>query len=159
MTMSEPRLDYAKAFPEGIKALAAFGHVVNTSGLEHSLMELVKMRSSQLNGCAYCIDMHSKDAIAGGETPQRLFALDAWREGPFFTPREQAAIAWTEAITNIQQGHAPEAIYQMVKAQFSEDEIVKLTLAITLINSWNRIAIAFRPAVGGYQPCTPKVKS
>lgn len=150
--MSEQRIDYYAAFPEGTKAMVHLGHVVNNSGLEHSLMELVKMRSSQLNGCAYCLDMHSKDAMAAGETAQRLIALDAWRETPFFTPREQAALAWTEAITNIQQGHAPEAVYLQVKAQFTEEEIVRLTFAITTINTWNRLAIAFRPPVGKYQP-------
>lgn len=150
--MHEQRINYPAAFPEGLKALTQLGHVINNSGLEASLMELVKMRSSQLNGCAFCIDMHSKDAMAAGETTQRLFALDAWCETTFFTPREQAALAWTEAITNIQQGHAPDAVYAQVKAQFTEGEIVRLTLAITQINTWNRLAIAFRPPAGNYQP-------
>jgi len=150
--MHEQRIAYWKAFPDGVKALQQLGHIVDNSGLEHSLLELVKMRSSQLNGCAYCLDMHSKDAMAAGETAQRLFALDAWRETTFFTPREQAALAWTEAITNIQQGHAPDAVFAQVKAQFTEEEVVRLTFAITQINSWNRISIAFRPTVGNYQP-------
>jgi AhpD family alkylhydroperoxidase len=146
------RLKYAKAFPEGIHALMALGKTINTSGLEPSLMELVKIRASQLNGCAYCIDMHTKDARAAGETEQRLYALSAWRETPFFTPRERAALAWTEAITNIQQGHADDAIYEQVHSEFSDADLVKLTLGITQINAWNRIAIAFRTEPGTYQP-------
>ena len=125
------------------------------SGLEASLLELVKTRASQMNGCAYCIDMHTKDARAAGETEQRLYALSAWRETPFFTPRERAALAWTEAITNIQQGHAPDAVYEEVRREFDEAELVKLTLAIAQINTWNRIAIAFRAEPGIYQPAKP----
>jgi len=146
------RLKYAKAFPEGIHALMALGKTINTSGLEPSLMELVKIRASQLNGCAYCIDMHTKDARAAGETEQRLYALSAWRETPFFTPRERAALAWTEAITNIQLGHADDAIYEQVRSEFNDADLVKLTLGITQINAWNRIAIAFRTEPGTYQP-------
>lgn len=157
--MSSSRIDYVKVFPEGIKAMYHLGHIVNNSGLEHSLLELVKMRASQLNGCAYCLDMHSKDAIAAGETTQRLFGLDAWEETPYFTDRERAALAWTEAITNIQQGHASDEVYNYVRTQFSEEELVKLTFAITQINSWNRLAIAFRPPVGGYQPPLTTTKS
>jgi AhpD family alkylhydroperoxidase len=150
--MHEPRINYYKAWPEGVKAQMALGHEVNQSGLEHSLLELIKLRASQINGCAFCIDMHSKDAMAAGETTQRLFGLDAWREAPFYTPRERAALLWTESITNITQGHAPDAAYNEVRAHFSEEETVKLTYAITVINSWNRLAIAFRPVVGNYQP-------
>lgn len=154
--MPEPRMNYQQAFPEGVKALQQLGHTVNTSGLEPSLMELVKLRASQLNGCAFCLDMHSKDASAAGEKIERIVGLDAWREAPFYTERERAALAWTEAITNIQQGHAPEAIYQQVRAHFSEEETSKLTFAIGVINFWNRLAIAFRPEVGKYQPGQPK---
>jgi AhpD family alkylhydroperoxidase len=125
---------------------------IKASGLEASLHELVKTRASQLNGCAYCIDMHTKDARAAGETEQRLYALSAWRETPFFTPRERAALAWTEAITNIQHGHAEDAVYDEVRREFSAAELVRLTLAITQINAWNRIAIGFRADVGSYQP-------
>ncbi len=125
---------------------------VRNSGLEPSLLELVKMRASQLNGCAYCIDMHSKDARAKGETEQRLYALSAWEETPFFTPRERAALAWTEGLTNIQQGHVPGELYEEARAHFDESELVKLTLAVTTINTWNRIAIAFRAEPGSYQP-------
>jgi len=146
------RLNFSKAFPEGIHAVLALGKTISASGLEPSLLELVKTRASQLNGCAYCIDMHTKDARALGETEQRLYALSAWRETPFFTPRERAALAWTEAITNIQHGHASDQAYADVRQEFDEAELVKLTLAITQINTWNRVAIAFRTEPDSYQP-------
>ena len=146
------RLKYGRAFPEGLQALMALGKVLNASGLEPSLRELVKIRASQLNGCAYCIDMHTKDARAQGETEQRLYALTAWRETPFFTPRERAALAWTEALTNIQQGHASDEEYEQARRAFDEAELTRLTLSITYINSWNRIALAFRAEPGSYQP-------
>jgi AhpD family alkylhydroperoxidase len=149
--MSE-RLKYGKAFPEGIHALLTLGMVIAASGLEPSLLELVKIRASQINGCAYCIDMHTKDARASGESEQRLCALSAWRETPFFTPRERAALAWTEALTNIQQGHASDEVYQQARSEFDEPELVKLTLATTYINAWNRIALGFRAEPGTYQP-------
>ncbi|HTZ88713.1 MAG TPA: carboxymuconolactone decarboxylase family protein [Alloacidobacterium sp.] len=148
----ETRLDYQKAFPEGVKGMLHLENIIHRSGLEPLLYELVKIRASQMNGCAFCIDMHTKDARANGETEQRIYALSAWHEAPFFTERERAALAWTEAITNIQNGHASEDVYAQVRLQFSEEELAKLTFAITQINSWNRIAIAFRPEVGGYQP-------
>jgi len=148
------RLRYGKAFPEGIHALQDLGRVINSSGLEPSLAELVKIRASQLNGCAYCIDMHTKDARAAGETEQRLYALPAWEETPFYTPRERAALAWTEAITNIQEGRASDAVYDEVRKQFDEAEIVRLTFVIGQINFWNRISIAFRVEPGTYQPQT-----
>jgi AhpD family alkylhydroperoxidase len=150
--MMSERINYAKAFPEGIHAMLNLGKVISASGLELSLLELAKTRASQINGCAYCIDMHTKDARAAGETEQRLSALSAWRETPFFTPRERAALAWTEALTNIQQGHAPDEVYQQVRLEFDEPQLVRLTLAITQINAWNRIAIAFRAEPGTYQP-------
>jgi AhpD family alkylhydroperoxidase len=150
----QERLRYGKAFPEGVHALRQLGKVINESGLEHSLLELVKTRASLLNGCAYCIDMHTKDAREAGETEQRLYALTAWEETPFFTPRERAALAWTEAITNIQQGHAADAVYQEALKEFSEAELARLTFAIGQINFWNRIAIAFRAEPGTYQPQT-----
>ena len=146
------RLNYAKAFPEGVHAVLNLEKVIRSSGLEPALLELVKIRASQINGCAYCLDMHTKDARAAGETEQRLYTLSAWQEAPFYTPRERAALAWTEAITNIQQGHAPDPVYEEVRKQFSEDEMVKLTLAIAQINTWNRIAIGFRAEPGTYQP-------
>jgi AhpD family alkylhydroperoxidase len=148
----EPRLDYQKAFPEGYQGLLHLEAIIRRSGLEPSLYELIKIRASQLNGCAFCLDMHTKDARAKGETEQRIYALPAWREAPFYSERERAALAWTEAITNIQQGHVSEDVYAEARTQFSEEELVRLTYAITQINSWNRIAIAFRPEVGGYQP-------
>ena len=150
-----PRLNYAKAFPEGVHAVLNLGKVVRASGLESSLLELVNTRASQLNGCAYCLDMHTKDARAEGETEQRLYTLSAWRETPFYTPRERAALAWTEAITNIQQGHASDAAYEDARKEFSDAELVRLTLAIAQINTWNRIAIAFRAEPGTYQPAPP----
>jgi AhpD family alkylhydroperoxidase len=150
------RLRYAKAFPEGIHALMNLGHVINNSGLEASLLHLVNTRASQMNGCAYCIDMHTKDARAAGETEQRLYGLAAWRETPFYTPRERAALAWTEALTNIQQGHAPDAVYQEAHREFGDADVVKLTLAIGYINTWNRIAIGFRDEAGTYQVKTAR---
>jgi AhpD family alkylhydroperoxidase len=153
------RVNYAKAFPEGVHAVLGVEKAIRASGLEGSLLELVKMRASQLNGCAYCIDMHSKDARAAGETEQRLYALDAWRETPFFTLRERAALAWTEAITNIQQGHASDSAYEEVRREFNEAELVRLTLAIAQINTWNRIAIAFRAEPGVYQPAGGATKA
>ena len=148
------RLNYAHAFPEGVHAVLNLERTIRSSGLVASLLELVKIRASQLNGCAYCLDMHTKDARAAGETEQRIYALSAWRETPFFTLRERVALAWTEAITNIQQGHASEEAYVEVRSQFDEAEVVKLTLAITQINTWNRIAIAFRAEPGTYQPAS-----
>jgi AhpD family alkylhydroperoxidase len=146
------RLRYGKAFPAGIHALMDLGKAIKQSGLEAPLLELVYMRASQLNGCAYCIDMHSKDARAAGETEQRLYGLTAWRETPFYTPRERAALAWTEAITNIQQGHAPDAVFQEAHRELGDEGVVKLTMAISYINMWNRMAIAFRDEAGTYQP-------
>ncbi len=125
---------------------------VHQSGLEPSLLDLVKVRASQINGCAYCIDMHTKDARARGETEQRLYELDAWRETPFYTDRERAALAWTEAITLIGEGHAPDEVYEQAREQFGEKELVDLTLAIVAINGWNRLAIGFRSVPGTYQP-------
>src|SRR5471030_2189113 len=124
------RLRYGKAFPEGLHALMNLGKVIHESGLEPSLRELIKTRASQINGCAYCIDMHTKDARAAGETEQRLFALSAWRETPFFTDRERAALAWTEATTLIAEDHLPDDVYFHVRQFFSEAELVNLTLAI-----------------------------
>ena len=147
----EARLNYAKEFPEGVHVMRLMEKALHESGLEPGLLELVKTRASMLNGCAFCIDMHTKDARAAGETEQRLYALPAWRETPFFTERERAALAWTEALTNIQQGHAPDAVYEEARVQFSEAELTRLTFAITQINAWNRIAIGFRVVPGTYE--------
>ena len=146
------RLRYGKLFPEGVHALMSLGKAINESGLEPALLELVKTRASQMNGCAYCIDMHTKDARAAGETEQRLYALSAWEETSFYSPRERAALAWTEAITNIQQGHASDTVYEEVRKEFSEAELARLTFAIAQINTWNRISIGFRVEPGTYQP-------
>jgi AhpD family alkylhydroperoxidase len=148
----EPRLNFAKVAPGAYKAMAALEVYVRHSNLETSLLELVRMRTSQINGCAYCLDMHSKDARAAGETEQRLYALDAWRETPFFTERERAALAWTEAITLISSGHAPDDVYEETRKQFTEEELVNLTIAIVAINGWNRLSIGFRAVPGSYQP-------
>jgi AhpD family alkylhydroperoxidase len=148
----EARLDYTKASPEAFKAMLQLEGVVRRSGIDPKLLELIKIRASQLNACAYCIDMHTKDARSKQETEQRIYALDAWRETPFYTEKERAALAWTEALTNIQIGHAPDAVYAKLRENFSEEEIVILTLAITTINAWNRIAIGFRMVPGTYEP-------
>jgi AhpD family alkylhydroperoxidase len=148
----EPRLDFWKTAPQGIAALRGLHTYVQDSGLEHSLLELVKIRASQINGCAYCLDMHTKDARAAGETEQRLYTLSAWRDTPFFSERERAALAWTEALTNISQGEIDDALYDEVRRSFSEKEIVDLALAVVVINGWNRVAIPFRAPTGAYQP-------
>jgi AhpD family alkylhydroperoxidase len=149
----EPRIDFYHAAPGAVKAMSGLEHYINqSSGLEPSLRELVKTRASQINGCAYCLDMHTKDARAAGETEQRLYALNAWRETPFYTERERAALEWTEVITNIADGHAPDEVFFRVRQYFDEAELVNLTLAIVAINGWNRLAIAFRSPAGAYQP-------
>ena len=140
----EPRLDFYKASPEAIKVMLAFSAGTEKLGLEHSLLELVKLRASQINGCAFCIDMHSADARKAGETERRLYAVTAWRETPFFTPRERAALAWTEALTQISTHGAPDDVYAALDAQFTQKEQMDLTLAISMINCWNRLAISFR---------------
>ncbi|MFH0352575.1 MAG: carboxymuconolactone decarboxylase family protein [Chromatiales bacterium] len=145
------RLAYDKAAPGATRAMVSLQKYVEESGLERSLLELVKTRASQINGCAYCIDMHTKDARALGESEQRLYALPAWRETPFYTERERAALAWTEAITLISQGHAPDEVFEEARAQFTEAELVNLTLAIIAINGWNRLVIGFREVPGTYQ--------
>lgn len=155
----QPRLDPQKASPAAYHAMYALESFVRKSNLEPSLLELVKMRASQINGCAYCIDMHSKDARAAGETEQRLYALNAWRETPFFTERERAALAWTEAVTLISHDHVPDAVYEETKQHFTEEELVALTMAAVAINGWNRLAIAFRAVPGQYQPAGHKVEA
>lgn len=140
----EQRIDFYKASPDAIKALIGLEAAVIKLGLEAPLMELVKLRASQINGCAYCVDLHTNDARKKGETERRLYAVSVWREAPFFSARERAALAWTEAITNIAQTHAPDEDYKNLSAHFSEREMVDLTLAIATINSWNRISVGFR---------------
>jgi AhpD family alkylhydroperoxidase len=140
----QPRLDPRKLAPAGIKALLGLEEYVRNSGLEASLLDLVKTRASQINGCAFCIHMHTREARARGETEERLYLLDAWRESPLYSERERAALAWTEAITLIHETHAPDEVYEEVRRHFSEQELVDLTLAIATINVWNRMAISFR---------------
>lgn len=154
----EPRMDYAKTVPGASRAMYALHKYVEDSGLEHSLLELIKTRASQINGCAFCIDMHTKDARARGETEQRLYALNAWRETPFFTDRERAALAWTESLTLISETHVPDDVYAEASQHFTEVELVNLTMAVIAINGWNRLAISFRSVPGSYQPPTHVAK-
>ena len=140
----KPRMNFFQAAPDTIKALSALETQVQSSGLEQSLIELVKTRASQINGCAFCINMHTQDARKHGETEQRLYLLNAWRESPVYTDRERAALAWTEAVTLISKTRAPDDVYREVRAHFSEAETVNLTMLIAAINAWNRLAIAFR---------------
>lgn len=148
------RLDSSQVAPEALGAMMKLEAYVRRCGLESSLLELVKTRASQINGCAFCLDMHTKDARAHGETEQRLYTLSAWRETPFFNDRERAALAWTEAVTEVAQSHVPDDVYQQALQHFSEKELVDLTLAVVTINSWNRLAISFRQVPGTYQPPT-----
>jgi AhpD family alkylhydroperoxidase len=140
----KPRMNFQQAAPDTVKALVALETQVQQSGLEQSLIELVKTRASQINGCAFCINMHTQDARKHGETEQRLYLLNAWREAPAYTDRERAALAWTEAVTLISETHAPDDVYREILAHFSETETVNLTMLIATINAWNRLAIAFR---------------
>jgi AhpD family alkylhydroperoxidase len=147
-----PRFDGAKLVPGGYKAVLGLEAYLHQSGLEIPLLHLIKLRASQINGCAYCIDMHWKDLRAIGENEQRLYGLDAWREAPYYTNRERAALAWTEANTRITDGHVSDEVYDEVRPHFSEKELADLTLAIATINLWNRLAIASRAVPGAYQP-------
>lgn len=140
----ENRIDFYTASPDAMKAMIALEGAVGKLGLEPSLLELVKLRASQINGCAFCIDMHTADARKAGESERRLYAVTAWREAPFFSARERAALAWTKAVTLIAQSHASDADYAVLSAQFTPAEMVNLTLAINAINSWNRLAVGFR---------------
>ncbi len=148
----QPRLDFAQLSPGARMAMFTVEKYARESGLEAALLELVRLRASQINGCAYCIDMHTKDARAHGETEQRLYTLSVWREAPFFTSRERAALQWTESVTEIATSHAPDDVYDRARAEFTETELVNLTMAIIAINGWNRLAIAFRQVAGTYQP-------
>jgi AhpD family alkylhydroperoxidase len=148
----DARFNYAKTAPAGYKAMLGLEQFLSQSGLEESLLHLVKLRASQINGCAYCLDMHWKDLRAIGETEQRLYSLDAWRECPQYTERERAALAWTEAVTLVTNGHVPDAVHETVRAQFNEAEVSALTFAIATINAWNRLSIAARTVPGAYQP-------
>lgn len=147
----EPRVDVMKVMGV-IEPLLGIEKYLHRSGLERNLLNLISLRASQVNGCAYCIDMHWKDLKVGGETDQRLYGLDAWRESPYYTDRERAVLAWTEAVTNIQEGRAPDSIFEELRKFFSEKEVADLTLAVCAINSWNRMNIALRTVPGTYQP-------
>jgi AhpD family alkylhydroperoxidase len=144
------RIDYRAVFPAATQAMAGLEAAVRQSTLEAPLLELVKLRASQLNGCGYCVDMHTKDAEAIGVEAQRLHLVVAWREAPFYSPRERAALAWCEALTMLPQCGAPEDVYEQLTSQFSAEEIVALTLAVVAINGWNRLAVGLRSPVGGY---------
>ncbi len=146
------RLNYANVSPDALKSMLELEKYVAGSGLERSLYELVKTRASQINGCAFCLDMHTRDARLAGESEQRLYALSAWRETPFYSERERAALAWTEALTLISQNEVSDELYQATRNHFSEKEIIALTMAIIAINGWNRLAISFRTPPGSYQP-------
>ena len=148
----QPRIDYRKYAQEPLQQLLAIEKYIAESGLEPKLIRLIKMGASQINGCAYCLDMHSIDARAAGESEQRLYTLEAWRETPFFSERERAALAWTEAVTLISQTHAPDDVYGDMQKHFSEKEIVDLTLVAAMINLWNRVAISTRAVPGHYKP-------
>lgn len=148
----QSRMNYKTTFPDGIKAMRGLEDYVHHCGLEPSLLELAKTRASQINSCAFCLDMHTKDARMLGETEQRLYTLSVWEEATFFTQRERAALAWTEAVTRVADTHAPNDVYELARRQFSERELVDLTLAIVAINRWNRLAISFRIEPGTYQP-------
>jgi AhpD family alkylhydroperoxidase len=148
----ESRIDYAKVAPGSLQAMYALERYVRGCGIEHPLLELVKLRASQINGCAYCLDMHTKDARAAGETEQRLFVLSAWHEAPFYTPRERAALAWTEALTLVSEHGVTEELRRATREQFTDVEMVGLSMAIVAINGWNRLAIGLGADVGSYQP-------
>jgi AhpD family alkylhydroperoxidase len=146
------RLNVFEAVPAAIKPLFAVEQYARSSGLEHSLLALVKLRASYINGCAFCVDMHTKDARLAGETEQRLFGVPVWRETPYYTPRERAALAWTEAVTRLGEHGVSDELYRETREYFSEQELVNLTIAVIAINNWNRLSIAFKAVPGSYQP-------
>src|SRR5689334_14790246 len=148
----QSRIKYPLVAPDGYKAMLGLEQYLHRCGLEAPLIHLVKMRASQINGCAYCLDMHSKDLRALGESEQRIYLLDAWEESPFYSERERAGLAWTDALTRITDGHVPDDVYERVRAHFSEKELVDLTLVVTTINAWNRLSIAMRSVPGSYEP-------
>ncbi len=154
----QERLSYSKVAPGGVEVLRKLESYVKNSSLEAGLLELVRLRASQINGCAFCIDMHTKDARTRGESEQRLYAVSAWREAPFYSERERAALAWTEAVTRVGETHVPDDVYAEARQHFSEKELVDLTFAIIAINGWNRLAVSFRTVPGSYQPEHPTTK-
>lgn len=155
----EPRINYMKAAPGVMEAMLNFSNYLRHSSLDEPLVNLICLRASQINGCAYCIDMHWKDLRAGGETEQRLYGLDSWDESPYYSDRERAALAWTESVTNLHEGHVPDEVYKKVRQAFSEKELADLTLAVVIINGWNRLNVAARALAGSYEPGKlPKLK-
>jgi AhpD family alkylhydroperoxidase len=154
--MMKARIEYSSASPGVLKAMYGLVTYLHQSGLEGKLLHLIDLRVSQINGCAYCLDMHWKDLKAEGETDQRLYSLDAWRETPYYSDRERAALAWAEAVTLVSEGHVPDDVFDEARKYFSEKELVDLTLAVVAINGWNRLSIAFRPVPGAYQ--SPKAR-
>jgi AhpD family alkylhydroperoxidase len=148
----QTRINIAKISPAAYRAMAGLEQYIHSTNLEPKLVHFLKFRVSQINGCAYCLDMHSKDARAVGETEQRLYGLDAWREAPYYTDRERAALAWIEALTLIREGHVEDEVYEEARKVFSEQELVDLAMLAVAINGWNRLAIAFRAEAGSYQP-------
>ena len=146
------RIDYKTVATGAYRAVAGLEQYVRQSGLDHALLELVKLRASYMNGCAYCVDMHTKDARAAGETEQRLYAVPVWHETPFFSEKEQAALAFTEAVTSMGHGGVSDELFDATRQHFSEAEVVDLTMAVITINAWNRLAVTFRADVGSYQP-------
>jgi AhpD family alkylhydroperoxidase len=151
----EARFSFTKSAPGVYKAMLGLEQYLDECGLEESLLHLIKLRTSQINGCAYCLDMHWKDLRAIGENEQRLYSLDAWRECPYYSDRERAALQWAEAVTLITNGHVPDEVYEEVRAHFSDKELSDLTLAVAAINAWNRLAISSRTVPGQYQPAKP----
>lgn len=150
----EPRITYQQVAPDAVEAMMGLEQYVESSSLDASLVHLVKARVSQMNGCAFCIDMHTKEARADGETEQRLYALDAWRETPFYSDRERAALAWAEAVTNISESRVPDAVYDTAREHFDEEDLVALNMVVIVINGWNRLAGPFRTVPGTYEPET-----
>jgi AhpD family alkylhydroperoxidase len=148
----KPRINLMNVSPGIVNAMLGLEKQVSKSGLDSKLLDLVRMRASQINGCAYCLDMHSKDARAAGETEQRLYGLNAWRETPYYSARERAALEWTEALTLVTEGHVPDDVYERVRQEFSEDELAHLSLAVVAINGWNRLNVAARTVPGDYVP-------
>lgn len=154
----EERIHYTKVAPGAYQAMLGLEHYLHDCSLDEKLIDLVKLRASQINGCAYCIDMHWKDLRAIGESEQRLYSLDAWKEAPFYTDRERAAFAWTEAVTRVAETRVPDEVYEEVRKHFSEKELADLTLAVATINAWNRLSIAARTEPGRYQPVKRELK-
>ena len=151
-----PRIEYARVAPAALRAQLGLETYIRGSGLESSLLHLMKLRASYLNGCAYCVDMHTKDARLEGETEQRLYAVPVWHETPFFTPRERAALAWTDALIDVGRTHVPDDVFEEVQRHFTELEIVNLTMVVVTISGWNRISVALRTPVGSYVPAKQK---